>query len=1035
MPATLVLAPAAHGKTEHVLRRIAAVRAGSRLSPVIVILPGRNQVDAFRSRLAAHGDVLAIHLLTFYELYAELLAQEGRLLPRLDGAAQSHLIRRLIDELTSQGRLPYFAPVCGKPGFPATVRESLEELKRARLLPDMFEVAVRGSPQSAGQGLGPRLEELATLYSAYQRWLLDNNWADSEGLGWLSAIALDQNPRLGCDWRLLVVDGFDEFNPTQLAVLGHLSRRAEETVITLTGEVHRRRLAHRRFQRAAAQLTAALPPLASEILTGMAPISAELRFLEQNLFEPGVTFSGAPAQITFLEAQNRAVEARAALRWLKQRFVDDHLPPSEVAVLARSLEPYRPFIEETAREFGLPLRMVGGVPLLANPVISALFGLLALPAAGSAWRPRDLLAALRSPYFDWRGAGIDASQAANLDAFSRQAKVVGGLEQWRAALNWPAATDASLVADEPEAGLTFPAHSAGAPASAALEAIVARLTPPAKSPLAGYLAFVENLIGDDPTLPASSLSDGPQTPGSLKVVERALAGQATAERDLAALRTFKDVLRGLALSASIVAATASEWDYAGFLGALRQGVAATNYQPEALPAEGLFVASILDARGLSFRAVALLGLAEGEFPQAEREMPLLRESDRAALRARRAPIEPHLHGDEITIFYEAITRARQHLLVSRPYLADDGQVWEPSTYWRQVWRLMGQPKPLVARPEARLEREAVASYAEWVEQGYDPGAIARGAAVLQARQAATATGPFEGELPELAALLALRYPSSQSWSASRLEAYGTCGFYFYVAHGLDLEPRVEPEAGYDARVLGSMYHAILQRLYTLAGDPGDAQALRGQLPGIAQSVFATAPTIYGFRPTALWAQQQTELLRILQDTVAALAEISEGWTPRYFEQRFGFGAAPLVVGTPNGPVRLHGIIDRIDVNAAGQLRLIDYKASGAAIAAADLQDGHRLQLPLYALGARDALQLGEVAEGFYWHIGQARASSLKLSKFEGGVAGALEAANGHLAAHVAGILAGDFQPRPPENGCPNYCPAIGLCWRYARRRY
>ena len=330
---------------------------------------------------------------------------------------------------------------------------------------------------------------------------------------------------------------------------------------------------------------------------------------------------------------------------------------------------------------------------------------------------------------------------------------------------------------------------------------------------------------------------------------------------------------------------------------------------------------------------------------------------------------------------------------------------------------------------------AVASAAEWIEQGYAPPAIATGLAVFQARQAPRAAGPFEGEVPQLAAALAARYPPEQSWSASRLEAYGACGFFYYVAHALKLEPRVEPEAGYDARMLGSMYHAILEKLFTLAGNPSDADELQTLLPGIAQSVFATAPADYGFRPTVLWLQQQTELLRVIHDTVTELVTVSDGWTPRYLEQRFGFGAAPLVLDTPAGPLRLHGFIDRIDVNAAGQLRLIDYKASSAPIAAGDLQDGHRLQLPLYALGARDALQLGEVAEGFYWHIGSARPSSLKLEKFEGGVAGALDVAQRHLAAHVAGILAGQFQPRPPAKGCPSYCPASGFCWRYAPSKF
>ena len=232
-----------------------------------------------------------------------------------------------------------------------------------------------------------------------------------------------------------------------------------------------------------------------------------------------------------------------------------------------------------------------------------------------------------------------------------------------------------------------------------------------------------------------------------------------------------------------------------------------------------------------------------------------------------------------------------------------------------------------------------------------------------------------------------------------------------------------------------MYHTILEKLYRDSPDPARLDGLLARLPGVADSVFATAPADYGFRPTAVWAQQQAELLRILQDTVTALAEKSEGWTPRYFEQKFGFGSPPLIVETTEGEVRLHGYIDRLDVNAGGDLRVIDYKASGTPITAHDLKDGHRLQLPLYALAARDALKLGRVAEGFYWHIGRAEASSLKLEKFEGGLPGAFEAVRKHLAAHVAGIRAGRFQPKPPEGGCPSYCPAIGFCWRYNSKRF
>ena len=1054
MSVALLLAPAAHGKTEHTLARIRDLRAQEPLAPIAVVLPNQIQLFAFRQRLAAQGGALGVSLFTVYGLYAELLARAGQPVPQLSGEAQSRLLRAVVDQLAERGALTYFAPLCDKPGFAAALREAIEELKRARLSAEDFAPAV--------QRLGPRLTELAEIYSAYQRWLREKNWADPEGLGWLAALALENDETLGRDLRVLVVEGFDEFNPTQLAVLTHLAARAQETLLTLTGDPDRARLAHRRFQRAEEQLHRVAGGAWRVIRDAAPPIAHladDLHFLETHLFESAPPVAQPPAHVTFLEAQTRAAEARAALRWIKQRVVADGVPLNEVALLARSLDPYRAFIEETAREFGLPVQMVGGAPLAESPLVSALLALLALPLASHAWCPRSLLAAWRSPYFDWAALGLDASHAATLDAVARLGRVVGGLEQWREALQQYESAPTDLE-DEPESNAPRPAPEAVAAARAAFEIFVARLTLPPRAHLREFVAFVEDLIGDDPTVPASRFGHAGATmrvAPALNVVARVLAGPDTAARDLAALRAFKEVMRGLVMTESIIHSPhpplpvggglgVREWDYASFVLALREAVEAASYSPplshSSAMGEGLevgaFVSSVLDARGLSFRAVALLGLAEGDFPQAEREMPLLREADRAALRERGLPVEARLRGDEVSIFYEAVTRARERLLLCRPYLADDGQQWEPSAYWREAHRLMGEPEPLRARPEDRLSAEEVASSAEWIEHGYNASAIARGLAVLQARLADEAAGPHEAELPELAALISARYPALQSWSASRLEAYGTCGFYFYVAHALKLEPRAEPEEGYDVRALGNMYHTILERLYRDAPDldgrsierPDALAELLTRLPEVARAVFATAPADYGFRPTALWAQQQAELLRILGDTVTALAEESEGWTPRYFEQRFGFGEKPLIIHTPEGDVRVHGYIDRIDVDAAGRLRVVDYKASGAPISADDLRDGHRLQLPLYALAARDALQLGEVTEGFYWHIGRAEASSLKLQKFEGGVPGAFEAVKQHLAAHVAGIRAGQFQPTPPEGGCPSYCPAVGFCWRY-----
>jgi ATP-dependent helicase/DNAse subunit B len=1050
---TLLLAPAASGKTHHVIERIQATLAAEPLSPITVILPNQMRVSEFRRRLAAAGGALGVNLVTFHTLYADILAHAGQPRPRLLDPVRVRLLRAIIDQLYREGRLQHYAPLRTKPGFVAALRTLIEELKRARIEPDDLSAVVTGMSAS--------LAEIAAIYRTYQEWLLAQDWVDSEGQGWLAALALAADSQLESRLRLLVVNGFDEFNPTQLGVLTLLAQRADETIITLTGNLEQpHRLAHRRFQRAQQALTTALD-LTPVPLT---PNSLTPNSIEAQLFEPTNqgTSKSANQQITkstdgqtgklangqsqlseapiphsafiipqFIEAQTRAAEARAALRWIKTLLVQDDFEIPEIAILARDLAPYRPFLEETAAEFGLPLRIIGGLPLAENPSVAALLSLLSIPALD--WPRGPVLAAWRSPYFDWSAENISTADATVLDAVTRLGRVVSGLAQWEEAFNLfvcPKNTDGHANDDEDAFNPPLPeGEGLGVrEVRQKFASFISRITPPNHGSLRDYAAFIENLIGDDPAL-ATRFASG-EDDASLRVVACARENPATSERDVAALRAFKDVLRGLVLAEAVL--ESDTLDYADFFAELRGAVEAAIYT--AAPESGVLAASVLDGRGLSFRAVALLGLSEGEFPQVEREDPFLSEAERAALRECGLPIESKLHGDEATFFYQAVTRSRERLLLCRPYLADDGQSWEPSPYWLQVWRMFGQPIPQRVRPEDPLPPEQAASPVEYARASNDfDSHISRGISILQARLMSTAALPSpEGQLPELSNALANRYSPSFGWSASKLEAYGTCPFYFYIAYALELEPRTPPEEGYDVRMLGSMLHQILEFTYGCATDPTDLDECLQLMPTIAQEVFEAAPAEYGFRPTPLWQLQQDELTSILEQTITALHEVSQGYTPKYFEPRFGMGKPSLILQTEIGAVRLHGYIDRVDASPDGELRIIDYKAGSATISPHHLEEGRRLQLPIYALAARDALGLGKITSGFYWHIGKAAASSLKLERYPGGVQAAFDAAVQHVGNHVRDIRIGRFSPHPPKDGCPHYCPAIGFCWQFRK---
>ncbi|HEX8959488.1 MAG TPA: hypothetical protein VF770_06665, partial [Solirubrobacterales bacterium] len=370
----------------------------------------------------------------------------------------------------------------------------------------------------------------------------------------------------------------------------------------------------------------------------------------------------------------------------------------EVALLARSITPYRSYIFQAAAEFGLPVRLVDGLPLVAVPVIAALLSLLRLMLPGKDGRPglpwRELTEAWRSPYFAWDalpadGAaepiGIALADADALAAAARWGSVIGGLAQWEEALGRLAGRSAG---DDPDEERRTPAAVPEGPAAADLLArlrrFVQRLTPPAAAGrMAEFAGWLEDLIGEDPELRPSPSGRGDGDATSLRIVEKARCGAPEiAELDVAALTVLKDVLRGLVWAEEAAGSTAAV-DFPRFFGDLAAGIEAAACSAPVHPdREEILVASVAGARGLPFRAVAVLGLAEGEFPQSLRDDPFLREADRRRLRQDLGlGLSSVLESGEAQHFYEAVTRPRERLLLTRPRLADNGAAWQASPFW------------------------------------------------------------------------------------------------------------------------------------------------------------------------------------------------------------------------------------------------------------------------------------------------------------------------------------------------------------------
>ena len=277
-----------------------------------------------------------------------------------------------------------------------------------------------------------------------------------------------------------------------------------------------------------------------------------------------------------------------------------------------------------------------------------------------------------------------------------------------------------------------------------------------------------------------------------------------------------------------------------------------------------------------------------------------------------------------------------------------------------------------------------------------------------------------------------------------MESYQTCPYFFFSSHVLKLEPREPPQEGLDARQLGNIYHHIFEDLYREVGHNPSLDRLQAALPVIADRVLDRAPRKEGFRRTAWWEQTREEIKQNISRSLQVLEEIDPSYSFYAAEKTFGIsgkdGPVLILRGQGSDRLKLRGFIDRVDRDAEGRIRIVDYKTSAPYdFHNQAVRDGKKLQLPLYALAAQQALGLGTVRDGFYFHVRHAQQSRFQMRSYydEGdrGPSAAMNRAVGEAWKAVRQIRDGQFVPHVPDNNCPDYCPAAAFCWHYSPRRW
>jgi ATP-dependent helicase/DNAse subunit B len=724
MPArvTILCGPARCGKTERLLTRYRTVLSGRPPGAVLWLAPTWRAASEIRERLL-DGDLPGCFqpgVMTF-EKFAEAVLHAAELPIRpMTRLMKRELVRQIISEQSSRGRLRHFQPIAGSSGLVDLVCEFISELKRLEIWPDEFRRACQA------RGLAEKDTELSEIYDLYQNALREHGLFDAEGRFWSardvlakgkgreergegrglgtsvpsgvgsgqsavgseeggvsqSAISNQQSaipsPLSPLPSPLLVVaDGFTDFTRTQHEILEILAAQAEEMFVTLLLEPEPRRedlfakplktLDELRRRHSGAKV---------EQLARTACDWPALAQLEGTIFENprqrntgrglGTSVPSRAASIEILAAARQVGEIEMIARRIKRLLVDGEARPGEIAVVFRSPRDSSELVDEVFGRLGIPVKQEAGKTLDHSPALRWLVALLQLDLDD--WPFDRLLAVLRSNYFqpkwpEWCEAKVDVERA------------IRGLQVPR---------KRELLIEE--LGSNGYASNVVRRLAAAFDALPERATLPDWGEAWRRLASATGLLG--------AIYDNRNTADDAARRTSSPAKHQDSDVSLFDRRAWERLMKALGEGEALAAwlkRRPPELDRRAAVEALVDILGSDRIGSTGDEAGYVRMLSAESVRSLQIPYVFLARLSEKAFPAPDREDRLYSEAEQVRLIDAGLPLVARSERtrEEMLLFYEAATRATKRLYLSYPALDESAQPLLPSPFLNEVEEAFG----------------------------------------------------------------------------------------------------------------------------------------------------------------------------------------------------------------------------------------------------------------------------------------------------------------------------------------------------------
>jgi ATP-dependent helicase/nuclease subunit B len=1029
-----LLGPAGSGKTRRCLDRLLECEAAGEAAYFLV--PEQSTYLADRQMLEPPGPDAVRHVRVVSFRRLALLLEDPGIAPRtrtLDRSGRRILLRALFARLEPSLRRPFEA-VADRPGFLESLVSVLREIRDQSGVEGSVWLDSLGGRSDVPDDLRAKLATLSALRRAYEEALTARGLRDPE------LLLLDTPGKILSHeaifrGRTVLIDGFMSFTKLETEIIAALAQVGADLTIALCLDPALAELAAevapppprcridewprgflarvdrpvflaplRTFAEVRARIHAGGFPTSTERLDGPLPRfrSPGIARIEAGIIRRRLPRTGGTStDVALLAARDPAHEVEIWAGWIDRwiRLEKKPVRPGEIAVIVRDLETYRPLVEETFARYRIPVFIDRHWDISSRPLVRTILD--ALEVLNSEWQRQAVVAFLRSPCLDARGGEIDILENLAIEAGYDYGQWTEG--EWPALRRPPRARylrggerEAKGEPDEAieeETEPAIPAEGSSEGIEDEIERVRAGIANRIRATHLGPLKPLEAQL-------ASGRLDGPAAVTALRewVVAAGIRGHVAGpdgEREIEAVDHVLDQISQEAAGESLSIEAFTRLLLAG-LGSLRLGRTPT--RPDAV-----ILAEVQRSRLGEVRRAIVGGLSVRDFPRTVASDRFFTEGERAALGRMGLDLgapDPLRQEEEAYFLYIALTRAAEHLVLTRPTTDIEGNPLDPSPFIEEIRaaspglveitpRIEERPSDL---DEAQTAEQLAARVGAYIASRLDRRRAGRGQEpdmesarpddrrilTLYNRLVAPPPGLVDqapllieeaGRLwgyenrPRLhpRVVAAAMTGRSLATSVGRLESFARCPYQHFARHMLRLAPR--PEAKVTPLENGLLTHTALEILMKEGPLTTDRREIERRLAGVFESI-RNRPELHAFDVATggrfRWRNTRGRLLRFLE--IEARRIEASDFRPAEFERDFGtLRTRPLRIPlSEGGELLLRGRIDRIDVAETGgrkEALVLDYKSGQLADRGRpiDVRRGLDLQLAVYLLVVEEVL--------------------------------------------------------------------------------